>query len=72
MSKIWGLGDRAHRQTDLFLRNGRGLLSCISCIFEIFISIKFDSTYALGFFNWYISMSIVLVDKILSNSGPQR
>ena len=57
---------------NVFLRTGRGMLSGISYNFDVFISRKIATTYALGCFNWYLSQRIVAIAKCLSRSGPKQ
>ena len=63
---------RELRSSDLRgVHDGRGLLSCTSCIFEVLLERKVAAKYALGSCNWYFSLIIMPIDIFLDRSGQK-
>ena len=58
--------------TKSFLRDIRGLLSCMYWIFEVLIERKFSAKYDSGICNWYLSLRILVIAKHLDKSGKKR
>ena len=56
---------------NLCVKTGRGVLSCISLIFDFFLERKVAETYALGSCNWSLYLSIATIAECLASSGPK-